>query len=152
MASSSGCAPREGVGSLPGAAEKDESGSPPEVPSLDQRFSRQYRLTVRRQFLAVYGGGSRVSSSSFTLFGLPNDTDSCRLGLTVSRRVGKASRRNRTKRVLRDVFRSHRSKLQPPLDLVINARPGIHERSSTEIESEFLDSFRKLAARVEKRA
>jgi len=46
-----------------------------------------------------------------------------RLGLTVSRRVGKAVVRNALKRRLREFFREHKADL-PPADLVIVAKPG----------------------------
>ena len=64
-----------------------------------------------------------MGSSSFTLFGLPNDLGHCRLGFTVTRKVGGAVRRNRVKRLLREIFRRHRTRLEPPMDLVVNARP-----------------------------
>jgi ribonuclease P protein component len=86
-----------------------------------------------------------VGSSSFTLFGLPNDLDYCRLGLTVPRKVGGAVRRNRVKRLLREVFRHNRTRFEPRMDLVVNARPGIASRSLEELEREFLRSFSILA-------
>jgi ribonuclease P protein component len=86
-----------------------------------------------------------VGSSSFTLFGLPSDLDYCRLGLTVPRKVGGAVRRNRVKRLLREVFRHNRTRLEPRMDLVVNARPGIASRSLAELEREFLRSFSILA-------
>ena len=134
---------------MPDVAGKDGRASPHEAPvsTHDKRFHRRHRLTARRQFLAVYGEGRRVSSRSFTLFGAPNDSGSCRLGLTVPKRVGKAHRRNRIKRVLRDVFRAHRATLGPAFDLVVNARVGIDTRSHAEIEQEFLESVRRLARR-----
>ena len=151
MASSSACAPREGAESLPDVAGKDGSGSPPEqgatTPPHDRRFPRPYRLTARRQFLAVYGERLRVSAPSFTLHARRLEGPSCRLGLTVPKRVGKAVRRNRIKRVVREVFRHHRVTLEPAYDLVVNARPGMDQRSHAEIEREFLDAFRKLRRR-----
>ena len=86
-----------------------------------------------------------MSSSSLTLFGLPNSVGHCRLGVTVTRRVGGAARRNRVKRVLREVFRLNRERLTPALDLVVNAHPGIESRSVPQLEAEFLDRFSELA-------
>jgi ribonuclease P protein component len=104
-------------------------------------------LTSRRQFAEVYARGRRVGSSSFTLFGLPNDLEYCRVGLTVPRKVGNAVRRNRVKRLLRELFRHNRVRLEPRMDLVINARPAIAGRSVGELEREFLRSFSALARR-----
>jgi ribonuclease P protein component len=82
------------------------------------------------------------------LFGLPNTHGECRLGITVTRKIGSAVRRNRIKRVLRDIFRRNRSELSPPLDVVVNARPPIVDAESAALEGEFLKTFSRLARRV----
>ena len=81
------------------------------------------------------------------MFALPNTTGHCRLGITVTRKVGSSVQRNRIKRVLRDVFRSHRAELTPSLDLVVNPRPGAPVISTSAVEREFLDRFGELARR-----
>lgn len=135
--------------SLPGAAGRGGSASRSErgEPAADRSFPRSSRLTSRQQFVAVYEKGRRVSSSSFVLFGLPNSTGGCRLGVTATRKLGGAVRRNLAKRRLREIFRRHRVGLQPPLDLVVNARPSIAEVDTPELEREFLTSFARLARR-----
>jgi ribonuclease P protein component len=118
------------------------------VPTQDRRFARQHRLTARRLYLAVYDEGWRFPSTSFTVFAAPGTTGVSRLGLTVPKRIASACRRNRVKRLLREVFRLHRARLIPAVDLVVNARSGIETRSYDEIEREFLDCMRRLARRT----
>ena len=89
-----------------------------------------------------------MGSSSFNVFGLLNDLGYCRLGMAVSRKVGGAVRRNRVKRRLRELFRQHRARLEPPMDLVINARPTIADRSLRQLEAEFLRCFATLARKA----
>jgi ribonuclease P protein component len=84
------------------------------------------------------------------LFGLPNACDECRLGITVTRKIGSAVRRNRIKRVLRDIFRRNRSELGPPLDLVVNARRPCIGADYAALEREFLKTFSRLARRMER--
>lgn len=131
--------------SLPGAAGKGASGS-----RSDQRFPRTCRLRARRQFLTVYTDGRRVASKSFTVFALPNAAGTCRLGITVTRKVGGAITRNRVKRRLREIFRRNRTELTPHLDLVINAHRSIDSLDIRELEAEFLRTFSKLARTVER--
>jgi ribonuclease P protein component len=78
------------------------------------------------------------------LFGLPNDLDHCRLGLTVSRKVGCAVVRNRVKRMLREIFRKRCQSVHPSFDLVVNARPGIARRDSGQLERELIACFAGL--------
>ena len=130
--------------SLPGAGERDASGS-----GADRRFPRSCRLTTRRQFLTVYAEGRRVASKSFTVFGLPNSAGTCRLGITVTRKVGNAVRRNSIKRRLRDVFRRNQMHLGPNIDLVVNAHASIDVTDSAAIEAEFLHTVRRLAKHMQ---
>jgi ribonuclease P protein component len=58
-----------------------------------------------------------------------------RLGLVVTRRLGKAVKRNRVKRLIREFFRRHKSKL-PPRDLVILAKPGAYALSYHQVAME----------------
>ena len=148
MASWSAVGRRGGGLSLLGAAGKDAGDSRSDAPAHDQSFPRSCRLRSRRQFVEVYTKGRRVGSSSFTVFGLPNNLGHCRLGLTVSRKVGGAVRRNRVKRLLREVFRLNRTRLEPALDLVVNAHPSIGQRGLRELESEFARTFTNLARRI----
>ncbi|MCC6285354.1 MAG: ribonuclease P protein component [Phycisphaerales bacterium] len=89
-------------------------------------FPRALRLTLDRQYQAVRAGGTRRSAGPLTLTALPNSLDHHRLGLSISRRVGPAVRRNALKRMLRESFRLLRVELAPApgggLDLVIAAR------------------------------
>ncbi len=147
MASSFECAPGEVAPSSRDAAGRDVSVSRSDFPA-DQRFRRSWRLTARRQFLVVYQEGRRASSACFTLFGRANGLDHSRVGLTVTRKVGCAVRRNRVKRLLREVYRKNLGRLRAPVDIVVNTRPSILDLPVSRLESEFLKCFSQLARKV----
>ena len=148
MAFSSGCGPRVAGPSSHAAAGRDASASPPDGVAPDRRFPRASRLTSRRQYRETYGNGIRVRRSSLTLFSRPNDLGRCRLGITATRKCGCAVRRNRIKRGLREVFRSHRARFDTGIDIVVNARPGADFDDYARIEREFLDALEQIARRI----
>jgi ribonuclease P protein component len=65
----------------------------------------------------------------------PGPTGTARLGLAVTRRLGKAVRRNRVKRLVREFFRRHKQQL-PPMDLVIMAKKGAAALNYQQVEEE----------------
>ncbi len=66
----------------------------------------------------------------------PAPEETSRLGLVVSRKVGKAHDRNRVKRLLREYFRMRRQELLTPLDLVMVAKPGAAGLGLGEVSAE----------------
>jgi ribonuclease P protein component len=75
---------------------------------------------------------------------LPNTVGKPRLGLSVSKKVGTAVKRNRVRRRLKTIFRSSATNLPDNLDFVVSARPAAAEASSEELNEEFLRALRKL--------
>ena len=66
------------------------------------------------------------------------------MGLSVSKKVGTAVRRNKVRRRLKEVFRSSTEGLPGDLDFVISARPAAAEATFEELNEEFLRSLRKV--------
>ena len=77
----------------------------------------------RTEFLRAMAQGRRLHSRHFGITLVPGPAGRPRLGLVVTKRLGKAVRRNRVKRLLREFFRRHKDQL-PPEDLVIMAKKG----------------------------
>ncbi len=80
-------------------------------------------LTKRRDFEAVFKDGVSFASRHIVLYARPNDLGGVnRLGLSVSRKLGKAVLRNRLKRLLREAMRKGLTGLFTSFDFVIIAR------------------------------
>ena len=69
-----------------------------------------------------------------------------RVGLSVSKKIGGAVQRNRTKRVIRAGLRDARAhgQLKTGYLIVIAARVGAHEASSNDMAMELIRAFEKL--------
>jgi ribonuclease P protein component len=69
-----------------------------------------------------------------------------RIGLTVSRKVGRAVWRNRVRRVLREFFRLNQAMLGKPLDIVVVPKRSLDPRriDLALVEQEFLPALSRL--------
>jgi ribonuclease P protein component len=89
---------------------------------MSDRSDRRARPLRRADFARVTRCGRRVSTRYFLVFLERRDDDGpARLGITVTRKVGAAVRRNRIKRLVREWFRLRRAMLGPQ-DVVVIAK------------------------------
>lgn len=108
---------------------------------VDERFRPQDRIRKRSEFRVVYDNARRIPSRSFVLFVLRNALGRPRLGITVTRRLGGAVQRNRAKRLLREIFRRHRTEIAD-VDIVVNGRPPLPAAVYRALEEELLGCLR----------
>ncbi len=111
-------------------------------------FPRQHRIVRGSDYRKIYSAGLRLNSERFVLFGLENNLDHHRLGITVSRKVGGAVVRNRVKRLIREIFRKSRADLPNHFDLVVNAKRPAADASYRELRDEFVSAAEKICRSV----
>ena len=80
-----------------------QSLTPDPVPSY--AFPKSLHLRKPAEFAAVYDARVREARGPLLVYAKPNDLGHARLGLSTSRKVGTAPRRNRIRRLLREAFR-----------------------------------------------
>ena len=90
-------------------------------------LQRSVRLRKHADYTTVYGTGVKLNTSLFILYWLkPIDRAvGCRIGFTVTRKIGGAVVRNRIKRQLGESFRSLLPELHQPVDIVVVVRKSI---------------------------
>ena len=89
-------------------------------------MERSYRLQKNKQFQYVYRRGKSAACKDLVLIFVKGSKT--RVGFSVSKKVGNAVVRNRTKRRLREAFRPYLGQLKRGLYVVV-ARPSAAEAS-----------------------
>ncbi len=84
-------------------------------------MKRPWTLTTRGQYVSVSQHGSTYADSLLVAKVLPNGLNLNRYGFSVAKRVGTAVCRNRLRRQLREIVRSH--PIERGWDIVLIARP-----------------------------
>ena len=82
----------------------------------------------------------------FSIHALPNSVGRPRLGLSVSKKVGVAVKRNAVRRRMREIFRSAVPDLPGGIDIVVSSRAAAADADFEELKREFLAAMRKLNA------
>jgi ribonuclease P protein component len=89
---------------------------------MTQRFLKSEHLRRPDDFRRVYEHRRSVSDEWLIVYACANGLPHVRLGLSVSRKVGGAVRRNRLRRLYREAFRLVKKELPGGLDLVLIPR------------------------------
>jgi len=110
-----------------------------------QTLTRHERIRTRREFRAIQQLGVRLHSRYMTLIVMPNGLDVSRLGIIASRRVGGAVRRNRAKRLARELFR--RNKTDAGLDIVVVPRPEFPDAAFSVLDADYRAALRRHTRR-----
>ncbi|MFC1823343.1 ribonuclease P protein component [Thermodesulfobacteriota bacterium] len=87
-------------------------------------FPKSVRLLNRKDFVNLNRRGKRCYTPHFTVIYQRNDLGASRLGVTVGRKIGNAVKRNKVKRLVREIFRLHQSRLPQSYDIQIVAKMG----------------------------
>ncbi len=111
------------------------------------------RLRQRADFLAAAAAGARASTPGFIVQGRKrDDAGPCRVGFTMSKKVGSAVERNRVRRRLRELVRRNGAPLmQPRCDYVLVGRRVALSRDFGAMGSELEGALKRLDMQLSKR-
>jgi ribonuclease P protein component len=97
---------------------------------------KKYRLRANADFERLRREGRSVAHPLLVLLMLPNNREISRFGFAVGRKIGKAARRNRVKRRMREAVRQRlaRQEVAAGWDILLIARRPIAETSYQQVD------------------
>ena len=113
-----------------------------------EALPKQKRLAKRREFVRVYETGRKLFSRFSVLFFAANDLPHSRIGITATKKLGKANVRNRLKRWTRETYRRQREPLAldaRSLDIVVNVKPNAAAASFDEFSRDLTRVLERVA-------
>ena len=96
------------------------------------------------EFRRLYSKGKSAATSRIVIYCRPMKRPKSHLGITVSTKLGKAVRRNRVRRRLKEIYRLNECRLAPGYDIVLVARVRSVDAEYRRLEADFLYLAEKL--------
>jgi ribonuclease P protein component len=109
-------------------------------------MQKKYLIKKNRDYRKVYSNGLSLANRYTVLFAYKNNKNIKRFGFSVSKRIGKAVKRNFVRRTLKEICRLNDNWFLNGYDYIIIARKGIDEISYSSLKS----GMEKLAYRISK--
>jgi ribonuclease P protein component len=106
-------------------------------------ISKKKRLLNRTDFVNLNRFGKRCHTRHFVVITKQNGLSITRLGVTVSKKAGNAVKRNRIKRLIREIFRLSNSKIPQGYDIVVAAKKDASYLDLWKVKEELGEVFFK---------
>jgi ribonuclease P protein component len=98
-------------------------------------MNRSFSLRRGADFQRVWEEGKSFSHPLIIGRVCANGMDACRFGFVAGKKIGKATARNRAKRLMREAVRLRLPQIAPGWDLILIARSGAAQLAFEEMDS-----------------
>jgi ribonuclease P protein component len=112
---------------------------------LQFSFTKADRILKRHEFIALSKSGRKIQNECFIAVFAPGQQGHSRLGITVTKKVGGAFKRNRIKRFVREFFRLNRQFLSGEWDINIIAKNQIADITSEQAYQSLQNIFNRIS-------
>jgi ribonuclease P protein component len=107
---------------------------------LKTKERSDHRLKKNRQFSYIYKKGERVKTKNFNLFIIKSKFKTYKIGYSISKKEGKANKRNLLKRRIKEVVRLNNLPKEYN-NYVLQARVGACDLTYQQIEKQLINLF-----------
>lgn len=92
-------------------------------------------IKKNKEFQEVYRNGKSFANKYLVMYVKKNNSNTLRVGISVSKKVGNSVVRHRLTRLIRETFRINKYQFNSGLDIVVIGRAGAKGKNFQEIES-----------------
>ncbi|MCX7694521.1 MAG: ribonuclease P protein component [Caloramator sp.] len=107
-------------------------------------MKKEERIKKNAHFRLIYKKGKSVSDSNLVMYYSKNGNNLNRVGVSVSKKIGKSVVRNRYKRLIRESFRKNKSIFKQGYDIIFIARVGILKSNYYEVEKSVISLMKRV--------
>lgn len=107
---------------------------------MQRYLSLRKKVDINRVFLSK----KKAFNESFTVYYRYNNLDHPRFSFAISKKYGKANKRNLLKRRLKAIIEAHAGDFDKPYDIVISVKPTVIDYDFYKIRKRFLSLLRKI--------
>jgi ribonuclease P protein component len=112
----------------------------------DLGFPRSRRLQKPYEFKRIYQAGHREANRYLVVYTCPSQGRRGKVGIVTGKRLGKAVKRNRIRRALREIVRLNQHRILETRDLIIIAKPPALDLPHHELADQLFQLLRKSGA------
>ncbi len=105
-------------------------------------MEKRLKLKSNRDFRKTYDKGKSFANKYLVIFFIKNGLESNRIGVAVTKKLGKSVVRNKVRRRIREAYRLNNHKVRQGYDIVFLSRVGAKEVGYKELESAVLHLLR----------
>ena len=112
---------------------------------MDQRLSRSLRIRHHAEIRHILATGRKYTGNFLILYCLtsPHSELLTRAGFLSPKRLGKAVKRNRLRRWMREIFRRHREKIEGSQQILMMGRTSALHADYQAVHDDFMQLCRK---------
>ena len=107
-------------------------------------FKKKDKILKRREFLQMQKCGKKIQDRNFIIIYSDGRFEKKRIGITVSKKLGNAVKRNKIKRLIREHFRMNRDKIAEFMDINVIAKKMAGEISADMVFKSLDAIFKKI--------
>lgn len=102
-------------------------------------MNSEERVKKNSHFRYIYNKGKSISNASLVMYTTKNNKQINRIGISVSKKIGKSVVRNRVKRLIKECYRKNKDRFKKGYDIIYIARMGSSKLTYIDIEKSIIN-------------